>query len=51
VGGAAGVAHAAGLLAREAGMAMGMLGVNRIGELSPACLMTRPETFHAPGAA
>ncbi|WPB59426.1 alpha-hydroxy acid oxidase [Xylophilus sp. GOD-11R] len=45
VGGAAGVAHAAGLLARETEMALGMLGVNRLGELSPALLMLRPETF------
>lgn len=51
LGGAPGVAHAAGLLARETEMALGMLGVNRLDELSPELLMLRPETFFTPHAA
>ncbi|MCZ2495646.1 alpha-hydroxy-acid oxidizing protein [Xylophilus sp. Kf1] len=50
VGGAAGVAHAAGLLAREIDMALGMLGANRLEDLSAQSLMLRPDTF-APSAA
>ena len=50
VGGASGVAHAAGLLARETDMALGMLGANRLDELSPALLMSRSETFFPPAA-
>ena len=48
VGGAAGVAHAAGLLAQETDMALGMLGVNRIHELSSALLMLKADTFFTP---
>lgn len=48
VGGAAGVAHAAGLLAREVDMALGMLGANRPGELSAQSLMVQPDTFYQP---
>lgn len=48
VGGAAGVAHVAGLLAREVDMALGMLGANRLDGLSAQSLMLQPETFYRP---
>lgn len=48
VGGAAGVAHAAGLLAREVDMALGMLGANRLDELSAQSLMVQADTFYRP---
>ena len=48
VGGAAGVAHAAGLLAREVDMALGMLGANRLAGLSAQSLMVQPDTFYRP---
>lgn len=48
VGGAAGVAHAAGLLAREVDMALGMLGANRLEELSAQSLMLQPDSFYRP---
>jgi L-lactate dehydrogenase (cytochrome) len=51
VGGAAGVAFAAGLLAREIDMALGMLGVNRLDELSADSLMVSPGTFYRPAGA
>jgi L-lactate dehydrogenase (cytochrome) len=47
IAGAAGVAHAAALLASEIDACMGLLGINRLDELGPVQLMPRAAGFPA----
>ena len=45
IAGMAGVSHAASILKREIDLAIGLLGIKDLSELSPRLLMTNPQSF------